>query len=103
MAQTLTASKDTMVRGDDPNRSDFGGKDTMRVDDGAPKISYVEFPAPESTGNAKLRLYATGADRLPFDVHVVAAGWPANVTHGNRPALGAKVGSGTVVHIGWAG
>jgi hypothetical protein len=36
-------------------------------------------------------------------VHVVAAGWPANVTHGNRPALGAKVGSGTVVHIGWAG
>jgi hypothetical protein len=102
VAQTLTASKDTMVRGDDPNRSDFGGKDTMRVDDGA-RRSATSSSRPESTGNAKLRLYATGADRLPFDVHVVVAGWPANVTHGNRPALGAKVGSGTVVPIGWAG
>jgi hypothetical protein len=73
VAQTLTASKDTMVRGDDPNRSDFGGKDTMRVDDGAPKISYVEFPAPESTGNAKLRLTAsdgtlTAEDRVTVTV-----------------------------------
>jgi len=34
VAQTLTATKDTMVRGDDPNRTDFGGKDTMvRGDD----------------------------------------------------------------------
>jgi hypothetical protein len=90
VAQTLTATKDTMVRGDDPNRTDFGGKDTMvrgddpnrtdfggkdtmRVDDGAPKISYVEFPALQSTGNAKLRLTAsdgilTAEDRVTVTV-----------------------------------
>jgi hypothetical protein len=73
VAHVLTATKDIMVRGDDPNRTDFGGKNTMRVDDGAPKISYVEFPALQSTGNAKLWLTAsdgtlTAEDRVTVTV-----------------------------------
>ena len=79
MAQILTATKDIMVRGDDPNRTDFGGKSTMRVDDGAPKISYGEFPALQSTGNAKLRLTASDGTLTAEDrVTVTVAAAPTN-------------------------
>lgn len=100
---TQLATADSMVRGDQTSAT-FGSNDTMRVDDGAPKISYVKFAtAPAGTvTDAKLKVHGTGNEATAFKVYKVASTWAeGTLNYSNRPALGAQVGAGTFVTSGY--
>jgi hypothetical protein len=103
---SYVAVEDTFVSGGSPTAIN-GSQTFLKVDDGMPKIGYVKFnvtvPAGEQITTAKIRLFgSSGQSAVPIDFHTISNTWSESTTNfNNRPTLGAKVGSGTLVVNGW--